>query len=176
MCVEIDRERDRERDRGSCLHCNHRVWRREKCKRSLPLCFHCCIPLTYSVFCSLWTAVVFPTFGFSTLNTCVISFIAVFLFQVHNLITRLWPSIVEAKRILSKGYKECTFGPRASRRFPLWSAHPPDENPPRMPVSSSCPTEIRGLKSLGMCRATWKVKLYSADYDNSTVLRVFDSN
>ena len=25
-----------------------------------------------------------------------------------------------------KGYNECTFGPLASRRFPLWSVHPPD--------------------------------------------------
>ena len=50
------------------------------------------------------------------------------------------------------GYNECTFGPRASRRFPLWSVHPPDENPIRMPSSSSCPTEINGLDSSGTCR------------------------
>ena len=41
------------------------------------------------------------------------------------------------------GYNECTFGPRASRRFPLWSVHPPDENPTRMPSLSSCPTKIK---------------------------------
>ena len=50
-----------------------------------------------------------------------------------------------------RGYKECTFGPRASRRFPLWSVHPPDENPARMPASSSCLTEIKGLDSSGTC-------------------------
>ena len=49
-------------------------------------------------------------------------------------------------------YKECTFGPRASRRFPLWSFHPPDENPARMPSSSSCPSEINGLESSWTCR------------------------
>ena len=34
-----------------------------------------------------------------------------------------------------KRYKECTFDPRASRRFPLWSVHPLDENPARMSAS-----------------------------------------
>ena len=51
-----------------------------------------------------------------------------------------------------KGYCECTFGPRASWRFPLWSVHPPDEKPARMPASSSCPTEINGLESSGTCQ------------------------
>ena len=50
------------------------------------------------------------------------------------------------------GYKECAFAPRASRRFPFWSVHPPDENPTRMPSSSSCPTEINGLESSGACQ------------------------
>ena len=39
----------------------------------------------------------------------------------------------------------------ASRRFPLWSVHTPDEKPTRMPSSSSCPTEIKGLESSGTC-------------------------
>ena len=51
-----------------------------------------------------------------------------------------------------KGYKECTFGPVASRRFPLWSVHPLDENPAWMPASSSFLTEINGLESSGTCR------------------------
>ena len=50
-----------------------------------------------------------------------------------------------------KGYKECTFGPLASRRLPLWSVHPPDDNPTRMSASSTCPTEINGLESSGTC-------------------------
>ena len=49
-------------------------------------------------------------------------------------------------------YKECTIGPRASKKFPLWSVHPPYENPTRMPSSSSCPTEIKGLESSGTCQ------------------------
>ena len=53
------------------------------------------------------------------------------------------------------GYKECTFSPRASRRFPLWSVHPPDENPTRMPSSSSYPTQrFNGLESSGTLCST----------------------
>ena len=48
-------------------------------------------------------------------------------------------------------YSECTLGPQASRRFPLWSVHPPDDNPARMPSSSSCPTEINDLESSRTC-------------------------
>ena len=51
-----------------------------------------------------------------------------------------------------KGYKECTFGPLTSRRFPLWSVHPPHENPTQMPASSSFLTEINGLESSGTCQ------------------------
>ena len=54
--------------------------------------------------------------------------------------------------VTCKGYNEGTFGPQASRRFPLWSVHPPDEKPARMPASSSCPIEINGLESSGTCR------------------------
>ena len=79
-----------------------------------------------------------------------------------------------------RGYKECTFGPLASRRFPLWSVHPPYENPTQMPASSSCPTEIKGLENSGtcqtLCRATRKVELYGADFDYSTMLRISDLN
>ena len=52
------------------------------------------------------------------------------------------------------GYKECTFGPRASRRFPLWSVHLLEEKPTQMPSSSNCPTKINGLKSSGTCRTS----------------------
>ena len=45
------------------------------------------------------------------------------------------------------GYNECTFDPRASRRFPLWSVYSPEEKPTRMSSSSSCPTKINGLES-----------------------------
>ena len=44
-----------------------------------------------------------------------------------------------------KGYKECTFGPRAS-------VHPPDENLTRMSTPSSCLTQINGLESSGTCQ------------------------
>ena len=50
------------------------------------------------------------------------------------------------------GYNECTFGPRASKRFPLWRVHPLDEKPARMSSSSSYPTEINGLESSRTCR------------------------
>ena len=57
-----------------------------------------------------------------------------------------------SRSVTYKGYKECPFGPLASTRFPLWSVHPPDENLARMPASSSCPTEIKGLEISGTCR------------------------
>ena len=50
------------------------------------------------------------------------------------------------------GWKECTFEPRASRIFPLWSVHPPDEKLTRMSSSSSSLAEINGLESSGMCQ------------------------
>ena len=53
--------------------------------------------------------------------------------------------------VMHTGYRECTFNPRASRRLPLWSVHPPDEKPTRMTSSSSFPTEINYLESSGTC-------------------------
>ena len=50
-----------------------------------------------------------------------------------------------------KGYNECILGPRASRRFPLQNAHPPNEKPTRMLSSSNCPTVIKGLENSGTC-------------------------
>ena len=50
------------------------------------------------------------------------------------------------------GYNECTFGPRASRRFPLWCVHPPNEKSARMPSSSSSLTAISALESSGTCQ------------------------
>ena len=44
-------------------------------------------------------------------------------------------------------YNECTFGPRASKRFPLWSVHRLDEKPTHMSFSSSCLIEIGSLES-----------------------------
>ena len=67
------------------------------------------------------------------------------------------------------GYKECTFGPRASRRFPLWSVHPPDEKPAWMPASSSCPTEIKGLESSGTCQTLCSTKVEPPGRLSSTV-------
>ena len=54
--------------------------------------------------------------------------------------------------VMYNGYIECTFGPLASKRFPLWSVHPPNEKPTQMSCSSSCPTEINGLESSGACQ------------------------
>ena len=68
-----------------------------------------------------------------------------------------------------KGYSECTFGPRASRRFPLWSVHPLDEKPARMPASSSCPTEINGLESSGTCQTLCSTKVEPPGRLSSTV-------
>ena len=57
---------------------------KEEAKRSLPLCFLDVVFLTYSgIFCSLWAAVVFPTFGFSTLISGV-SYLCVFAFVLHS--------------------------------------------------------------------------------------------
>ena len=68
-----------------------------------------------------------------------------------------------------KGYNECTFGPRASRRFPLWSVHPPDEKPARMLASSSCPTKINGLESSGTCRTLCSTRVEPPGRLSSTV-------
>ena len=68
------------------------------------------------------------------------------------------------------GDKECTFGPQASRRFPLWSVPPLDENPARMPASSSCLTEIKGLESSGTCRTLCSTSVEPPRRLSSTVL------
>jgi hypothetical protein len=54
-----------------------------------------------------------------------------------------------------KGYKECIFGPRASKSFPLSRLHPPHEKLARMSASSSCPTKVNYLDSSGTCRTSW---------------------
>ena len=64
-----------------------------------------------------------------------------------------------------KGYN----GPLASRRFPLWSVHPPDKKPTRMPASSSCPTEIKGLDSSGTCRTLCSMSIEPPERLSSTV-------
>ena len=78
--------------------------------------------------------------------------------------------------VTCKGYKECTFGPGASRRFLLWSVHPPDENPARMSASSSCPTEIMGLESSGTCRTLCSTSVEPPDSDYGTMLQNSNSN
>ena len=59
-----------------------------------------------------------------------------------------------SQSVTYNGYNECTFGPRASRRFPLWSVHPPYEKPAWMPSSSCFPKEINGLDSSRMWCST----------------------
>ena len=67
-------------------------------------------------------------------------------------------------------YSECTFAPRASKRFPFWSVHPPDENPARMPSSSSCLAEINGLDSSRTCRTLCSTSIEPPGRLSSTVL------
>ena len=66
-------------------------------------------------------------------------------------------------------YNDSTFGPQISRRFPLWSVHPPDEKPARMPASSSCPTKINGLESSGTCRTLCSTRVEPPGRLSSTV-------
>ena len=67
------------------------------------------------------------------------------------------------------GYKECTFGPRASRRLLLWSIHPPKEKSAQMSSSSSCSTEIIGLVRSGTCQMLCNIKVEPPDGLSSTV-------
>ena len=64
----------------------------EEDKRSLPLCILVVVLLSHSVFCSLWTTVVFLTFGFSTLISVSSLSLLFFLFSVYNPTVRLWLS------------------------------------------------------------------------------------
>ena len=57
------------------------------------------------------------------------------------------------------GYNECTLGPRASRRFPLWGVHPLDEKPIGMSSSSYCSTEIKGLESSSTCQTLCSINV-----------------
>ena len=68
------------------------------------------------------------------------------------------------------GYNECTFGPRASMRFPLWSVHIADENSTRMSSLSSCPTKINGHESSGTCRTLCSTSVEPPARLSSTVL------
>ena len=79
VCATVYRESVRESERERSLpHCNRHV-AKEGDKRSLPLCFSIFLYLSLIViFCSLWAAVVFPTFGFSTLTYYVLSSICCF--------------------------------------------------------------------------------------------------
>ena len=76
-CVYRDSaKREREKERGRCLYCNRRLWRGRR-ERSFTLCTLTVVLLSHSVFCSLWTVVVFPHLGFHV-NICVISFLCWF--------------------------------------------------------------------------------------------------
>ena len=69
------------------------------------------------------------------------------------------------------GYNECTFGPQASKRFPLWSVHRPHEMSSPMSSSSSCPTEINAIDSsgYGTCRMLCSTNVEPARRLSSTV-------
>ena len=78
---------ERVRERGRCLIVTA-VWQRKETRgrclcASLSLYF-----LLIVIFCSVWAAVVFPTFGFSTLTSCVPS-LAYFIFYFLCTIERL---------------------------------------------------------------------------------------
>ena len=85
------------RERSLPPQCNRRRVGEEEDKRSLPLCFLDVVSLTYSgIFYSLCAAVVFPTFGFSTLISSVSS-LCTFAFSlysdfIHTSKVRLWPN------------------------------------------------------------------------------------
>jgi hypothetical protein len=74
-----------------------------------------------------------------------------------------------SRSVTYKGYKECILGPRASRRFPLWMLHPPDEKLVRKPASSSCPTEMSDRVSSGTCRTSWSTIVEPPGRLSSTV-------
>ena len=62
-------------------------------------------------------------------------------------------------RVTYNGYNECTFVPRASRRLPRWSDHPPKEKMTRMPASTSCPTKINDLRRSGKWRMSCRTSI-----------------
>ena len=67
------------------------------------------------------------------------------------------------------GYNESTFCPRATRRFPLWSVHPPNEKLTQMLSSLSCPTKINGLDSSGLCQTLCSTSVEPLGRLSSTV-------
>jgi hypothetical protein len=74
-----------------------------------------------------------------------------------------------SRSVTYKGYKECILGPRASRRFPLWMLHPPDEKLVRKQASSSGPTEMSDRVSSGTCRTSWSTILEPPRRLSSTI-------
>ena len=64
VCIDIARERERVCVCEVVASTVTSACGEEEDKRSLPLCILVVVPLSHSVFCSLWTAVVFPAFGF----------------------------------------------------------------------------------------------------------------
>ena len=85
---ETERERERERDR--CLHCvTAAACGEEEDKRLLPLCSLChCIPLSYSIFYSLWAVVVFPTLWVLLVIPCVSTLLTIFLTLIWYILPR----------------------------------------------------------------------------------------
>ena len=86
---------ERERERSLSPHCNRRrVWRRRK-REVVASTFSChCIPLTHSLFCSLWAARGFShSMGFPRYTVCtVITHCFVHCDFVLASYIRLWPN------------------------------------------------------------------------------------
>ena len=57
-------------------------------------------------------------------------------------------------RATYRRYNECTLEPRASKRFPMWIVHPPDQKSAWMPALSNCPMEMGDCVRSGMCRTS----------------------
>ena len=68
------------------------------------------------------------------------------------------------------GYKECTFGPRASKRFPLWSVHPPNRSRHGCRLRQVGVIEINSLESSGTCRTLCSTNVEPPGRLSSTML------
>ena len=83
------RERVSEREKEVVASIVTARWQR-KGARDRCLCALSLYSSHSDILCSLWAAVVFPIFGFSTLTYCAHSHS--FMFSVFDPTTRLWPS------------------------------------------------------------------------------------
>ena len=75
-------------------------------------------------------------------------------------------------------YKECTFSPQASKRFPLWNIHPLEEKSTQLSHWDNWLCELIDMLDImqDQSRTTRQVKFYAADSNYGTMLRFFDSN